>query len=177
MQQHSVTSTRDQSLARDSEDAERSDAQPLLARMVPVAGLAMRRRPVEASGPPTIRRTLVDNSGQTPVSISTEAQLSTYPWWTALSEMQQAYLTDLATDPSITSRDLNQALAAVPRRALTGGIDMVNLPSWDLVAQLYEQYVDVVCADPELNFTLAEILKEKKKVDFSGVQDVLQRAP
>jgi hypothetical protein len=175
MRQHGVTSSRDQPRTRDSEDPEHSDAQPVLARMVPVAGLAVRRRPVEASGPPTIRRTLVDNSGQPPVNITTQAQLSNYPWWNSLSQAQQDHLVAAADDPDVAGLDLDEALAAVPRRALTGGIDLANSESFDLVEQLYNSYFDVVCADPEMKLSAAANLNETRGLAFTAVQDVLQQ--
>ena len=173
MRQHSVQASHDQPATRDSEDLEHSDAQPLLARMVPVAGLAVRRRPVEASGPPAIRRTLVDNSGQAPVIVTSRGQLSTYSWWSALSQLQQDHLLEIAANVD-TSLGLDQALAAVPRRALTGGIDLANPQSYDLVEQLFHQYLDVVCADPEMNLSAADTLNEKRELAFTAVRDVLQ---
>lgn len=77
--------------------------------MVPVAGLA-RRRPDGGPGQPTLRRTLVDNSGVAPVNITTEAQLQNYPWWNSLSESQQMHLPgrlDPEVDPPTGPFDLH----------------------------------------------------------------------
>jgi len=146
---------------------------------VPVAGLAVRRRPDHGPGQPTLRRTLVDNSGVAPVNITTEAQLQNYPWWTSLSESQQLHLLgrlDPEVDPPTGPFDLHQTLATVPRRALTGGMDLINAESWDLISQLVDQYHDVVCADPVLNVELTTQLKDKKGLDFSNVRQLLQQA-
>jgi hypothetical protein len=174
MRQHSVHSSRNQVQAQDSDGVEQSAEPAQPTRMVPVAGLAVRRRPAEPSDPPTIRRTLVDNQLQPPVNLTTEAQLQNYPWWTSLSQPQQDHMLGLL-DPEGGTVDLHQTLAAVPRRAVTGGIDLANPPSFDLVEQLYNRYSDVVCADPEMNLTAADSLKDKRGLDFTAVRDVLQQ--
>ncbi len=175
MRQHSVRSTRAEPRSPEDETAEHPGEQPQPMRMVPVAGLAVRRRPVETSDPPAIRRTLVDNSGPAPVNITTEAQLQNYPWWNSLTEPQQMHLL-ARIDPELAAADVHQALASVPRRAVTGGMDLINAESWGLIAQLVEQYADVVCADPVLNVALTTTLKQKKGLDFSNVRQLLQQA-
>lgn len=173
MHQHSVESSHAEDRSRDGDDTAPSPDQPQLRRMVAVPGLAVPRRPAGAAGPPAIRRTLVDNSGQAPVNVTTEAQLRNYPWWATLTEPQQDYLLG-RLDAEVGNFDLQQSLAAVPRRALTGGIDFVNRDSWPLVANLVDQYTDVVCADPAMNLKEAEKLKTSGELDFGSVKDLIQ---
>lgn len=174
MRQHSVHSTRARLRTQDSEDLEHSEAEVPVMRMAPLAGLAVRRPALEPGQPP-LRRTLVDNSGPTPVNITAEAQLQNYSWWNSLTDPQQMHLI-ARLDTEVGPFDLHQSLAGVPRRAVTGGMDLVNLQSWGLIEQLVDQYTDVVCADPVLNVQLTTFMKQKKGLDFSNVRQLLQNA-
>lgn len=175
MRQHSAHSTRAQPGTRDGGDAKHTGAATQLSRMVPVAGLAVRPHPAEGPGQPTLRRTLVDNSGVAPVNVTTEAQLQNYPWWNALTDPQQAHLL-FQLDPEVGPFDLHQSLAGVPRRAVTGGMDLINIESWGLIEQLVAQYADVVCADPAMNVQLTTLRKNSKGLNFANVQALLQNA-
>ncbi|MBV9821044.1 MAG: hypothetical protein JO144_02275 [Actinobacteria bacterium] len=178
MHQHSVQAGQHRS--SEDEAAEHAGPEDQPVRMVPLPGLAVRRRPAQAAGPPTIRRTLVDNSGQAPVHLTTIQQLQAYPWWNTLSGPQQDHLEALLDpeyDHPVTGPvDLQQALTTLPRRAVTGGVDFVNEDSWDLIAQLVDQYTDVVCADPALNFGKVTAFRNQSGLDFGAVQRVIQQA-
>ena len=173
--QHTVRPTRAQPGSRESDGAEPSGTAAEVSRMVPLAGLAVRRSPAAGPHQPTLRRTLVDNTGPAPVNITTEAQLQNYPWWNSLSELQQFHLL-FQLDPQVGPFDLHQSLAGVPRRALTGGMDLINPESWGLIRQLVDQYADVVCADPVMNVQLTAFLKQKEGLSFDSVAQVLQQA-
>ncbi len=101
--------------------------------------------------------------------------MQNYPWWTALTEQQQAHLLGLL-DPELGPHNLQQALTNLPRRAVTGGMDLINNESWHLITQLVEKYSDVVCADPAMNVNLTTVLKNKRNLQFSNVSQLLQHA-
>ena len=173
MRRHTVHPARPASPPREHDGAEQPGAQ--VARLIPVAGLAVRRQPAEKPDRPVIRRTLVDNSGGAPVAVTTEAQLQNYPWWNSLTGPQQDHILGYL-DPDLPQHDLHQLLATVPRRAVTGGMDLVNQESWVLIRQLVDRYDDVVCADPALDVQFTNQLKQKNDLSFSNVRQVIQQA-
>jgi len=175
MHQHDVEAGPARSRSCEGANTEAADAGARPVRMVPLAGLAVRRQPAGVAGQPAIRRTLVDNAGQAPVNVTTQQQLQTYQWWNSLSQPQQTYLVN-QLPANVGPTDLQQALAAVPRRAVTGGMDLVNKESWELITQLVNQYSDVVCADPAMNLAVTSLLKRMKGWNITDVQQKIQDA-
>src|SRR5581483_7543290 len=59
---------------------------------------------------------------------------------------------------------------SLPRRAVTGGVDGINAPSWEFLAQLWAKYNDVIVVDPAISAPLAGLM-EKEDRQTNPVQD------